>query len=299
MMKTILRLTYIVIIGTTWIRADEPPVAVVPSLPASVYFLSEPREGGKPGVTYFSTISRGPMTATPVFSSREAADSYRATLAPAQARKLNPVVLPKSFMDGCLKHGDNLLLDPTSEAQGGTPLLSESPPGKTAKDNEELQRLFEEDQSDRMPADGKAIDWQIVGPRDLARESRIKELYRGAQLKTGADYFHAAMVLQHGRSPEDYLLCHELCVVAIGKGEENAKWLAAASEDRFLMSIERPQRFGTQSRADGPGASMRLYQVGEGVTDELRSELNVPPLAPAKAKETKTDQGSNALKKSP
>ena len=44
---------------------------------------------------------------------------------------------------------------------------------------------------------------------------------------------------------------------------------------------------------------MRLYQVGEGVTDELRSELNVPPLAPAKAKETKTDQGSNALKKSP
>ena len=43
------------------------------------------------------------------------------------------------------------------------------------------------------------------------------------------------MILQHGGGPEDYLLAHELCVVAIGRGEER-KWLAAASEDRFLMT---------------------------------------------------------------
>ena len=44
------------------------------------------------------------------------------------------------------------------------------------------------------------------------------------------------MILQHGGEPEDYLLAHELCVVAIGRGEERAKWLAAASEDRFIMT---------------------------------------------------------------
>ena len=55
-------------------------------------------------------------------------------------------------------------------------------------------------------------------------------------LQTGADCYHAAMILQHGGEPEDYLLDHELCVVAIGRGEERAKRLAATSEDRFLMT---------------------------------------------------------------
>ena len=35
------------------------------------------------------------------------------------------------------------------------------------------------------------------------------------------------------------------------------------------MSIGRPQRFGTQFRSEGAGP-LRLYTVGEGVTDELR-----------------------------
>jgi hypothetical protein len=159
-----------------------------------------------------------------------------------------------------------------------------------AKDNVELARLYAEDQSDRMPTDGKPIDWKTVHPRDSAREVRVKELYTTNQLQTGADYYHVAMVLQHAKAPEDYLLAHELCVVAISKGEERAKWLAAASEDRFLMSIGRPQRFATQYRSDGSG-SMQLYQVDEGVTDSLRRALDVPSLADAKASE-QTDTAS-------
>lgn len=156
---------------------------------------------------------------------------------------------------------------------------------QTTKNNEELARIFKEDQSDRMPKDGKAIDWKIVGPRDKARLARVKELYEQNGLQTGADYFYAAMILQHGEVPEDYLLAHELCVVAISKGEARAKWLAAASEDRFLMNIGRPQRFGTQYRSDGPKAPVLLYTMGAGVTDELRRAMEVPPLAEAKARE--------------
>ena len=70
------------------------------------------------------------------------------------------------------------------------------------------------------------------------------------QLYTGADNYYAAMILQHGEKPEDYLLAHELCIVAISKREAKAKWLAAATEDRFLMMIGHPQRFATQFRAD-------------------------------------------------
>ena len=152
----------------------------------------------------------------------------------------------------------------------------------TPKDNEELIRLYQEDQADRAPR--TAIDWKVVGPRDQARLKRVKELYTQGRMQTGGDYYNAAMVLQHGSSPEDFLLAHEFCIVAISKGEVRAKWLAAASEDRFLMNIGRPQRFGTQYRSDGQGP-IRLYEVGPSVTDGLRHALDVPSLAEAKARE--------------
>jgi len=41
----------------------------------------------------------------------------------------------------------------------------------TDKDNPELARLYQEDQSDRQPKDGKPIDWKVVDPRDKVRES--------------------------------------------------------------------------------------------------------------------------------
>ncbi len=160
------------------------------------------------------------------------------------------------------------------------------------KDHSELARLFQEDQADRTSKDGKPIDWKAVDVRDKAREKRVKELYANNQLNTGRDYYHVAMVLQHASAPEDYLLAHELCIVAISKGDERAKWLAAASEDRFLMQIGRPQRFATQFRSVG-NSPMRLYETEQGVTDELRRALDVPTLAQAKEREARMNSKKN------
>jgi hypothetical protein len=162
--------------------------------------------------------------------------------------------------------------------------LAEAPAAE--RDNEELARLYAEDQADRKPAGGKSIDWKVVLPRDRKREARVKELYEKGKLRTGNDYYHVAMVLQHAARPEDYLLAHELCIVAIAKGEKkHALWLAAASEDRFLMHLDRPQRFGTQYRGGPKNEPIRLYKVGDGVTDGLRKEFHAPTLAEAKARE--------------
>jgi hypothetical protein len=152
-------------------------------------------------------------------------------------------------------------------------------------DNPELARMYTEDQSDRKDAD--KIGWEKISARDATRLARAKELYQGDALKTGADYYHTAMLLQHSHESSDYLLAHELCILAIAKGEERAKWLAAATEDRFLMDIGRPQRFGTQYRPEPPGSEgpIRLYKVDEGVTDTLRREFKAPTLAEAKARE--------------
>ena len=73
------------------------------------------------------------------------------------------------------------------------------------KDNQELVRLMDEDQADRLPPAGKSIDWKVVGPRDDARLKRVKELYSQNQLRSGNDYFNAALILQHSSVPEDYL----------------------------------------------------------------------------------------------
>ena len=162
-----------------------------------------------------------------------------------------------------------------------------SPP---PRDNAELAKLYDEDQADRRPQGGRPIDWSAVLPRDKEREARIKVLYETGELRTGKDFHRAAMILQHAPRPEDYLLAHEFCVVALAKGERDARWLAAATEDRYLMSLGRPQRFGTQYRSPKPDQPVRLYEVEPGVTDALRREMGVPTLAKARQREAQMEE---------
>jgi hypothetical protein len=170
------------------------------------------------------------------------------------------------------------------------PINAQSAPPIAAKDNEELARLYTEDQADREPKEGQSINWVLVGPRDKKRLARVREMYQGDKLATGPDYYYSAMILQHSSEATDYLLAHELCGVAIGKGESRAKWLAAASEDRFLRSIGRSQRFGTQYSSSGPNTPFRLGKIEEGVTDSLRRSFNTPTLEGAKAREAEMNK---------
>ena len=163
----------------------------------------------------------------------------------------------------------------------------------TSLDNEEVARLYREDQADRQSQDGKQIDWQVVGPRDEARRKRVVEMFNAGDLKTGRDYFQAALIFQHGNRPEDYLLCHELCVTAVFKAGSaetaswvgTAKWLAAASEDRFLLSIGRGQRFGTQFTSGGRNQPWHLDKIDPGVSDNIRKIWGVPVLDQSKEQE--------------
>ena len=162
----------------------------------------------------------------------------------------------------------------------------QSPP---PTDNAELARLFQEDLADRKPG-LHGIDWAVVKPRDDARLARIRQLYASGGLLTGADWLHAALILQHSNEADDYLLAHEMCMAAVAKGEMDARWLAAATEDRFLMKIGRKQRFGTQYEpADEPG-KFRLAPTDPQVTDDLRAVLGTPSLAEAKATASRFDK---------
>jgi hypothetical protein len=143
--------------------------------------------------------------------------------------------------------------------------------------------LRDEDQSDRAP---NVVDWNVVTPRDRARLRRVRELFAADRLHTANDYLRSALILQHGEAPDDFLLAHDFCIAAmvLGRNDVESASLAAGAEDRFLMNVGRPQRFGTQFRREGTGP-WRLYTVGDGVTDALRKLMGTPSLAEARARE--------------
>ena len=64
----------------------------------------------------------------------------------------------------------------------------------------------------------------------------------------------------------------------------------AATEDRFLMSLGRKQRFGTQYEPGDKAGTFRLAATDPQVTDELRGAVGAPPLADAKATEGRFDK---------
>jgi hypothetical protein len=166
------------------------------------------------------------------------------------------------------------------------PVQAQSDAMQSPKDNRELRRLCDEDQSDRTPPKGKSIDIPLLNPRDKARLEQVKRLYTQNLLKTANDYDCAATVLQHGQVPEDFLLAHEFWVVAVSKGKNDPDTLSlvAASEGRFLINIGRPQRFGTQLRSEGNGP-IKLYPIDGSVSDELRRLMIGHTLAEIKAHE--------------
>jgi hypothetical protein len=181
-------------------------------------------------------------------------------------------------------------------AASGVSAQSAPPPTAASSGSAELKRLHDEDQSERTAAPGKVIDWSALMLRDEARQQRVKELIAAGGAQSGADYYHAALVIQHASEPDDHLLAHDLCVIAIAKGEPRAKWLAAASLDRFLTKVGRPQRYGTQFLSNHASRPPKLLPVDPNVPDALRRELGVPTLEEAQATERRMAKDFEAAK---
>ncbi len=147
--------------------------------------------------------------------------------------------------------------------------------------NKELQALYEEDQADRRAFEQLDQEQlQQVLQRDRARRQRVEELVGSEALQAPEDYFHAAMVFEHGETLEHFWQAHELAKRGAELGHPTSRWLTAAAYDRWLMHQRKPQKYGTQytARGDEP---YRLWDVDPSTTDEERAEWNVPPLAEA------------------
>jgi hypothetical protein len=158
--------------------------------------------------------------------------------------------------------------------------------------NPDLVRLYQEDQDDRA-GDLDNSDWKAMAQHDADRRKRVLEIMEKGGAREAGDYIHAAMVYQHGTKPEDYDRANQWATKAVELDPDypGARWLAAASKDRYLMWSGKPQLYGTQFKKDKDGP-WYLWQVDPSITDEERAKWDVPPLARAKARAEALNAGT-------
>jgi len=118
--------------------------------------------------------------------------------------------------------------------------------------NPELVRLVIDDQWDRgndMFGKGQVrdpLDGKTVGDHDAARRRAVRGMLAKGEIKTASDYYFSALIFQHSSDSRGFILAHVLSMTAAAKGNEAARYMAAATMDRYLHSINQPQIFGTQ-----------------------------------------------------
>lgn len=146
--------------------------------------------------------------------------------------------------------------------------------------SEELKALRKADQAARQ-FEGQPTMEQIhaMEAGDRYREIRVRELLRQDLVQTTEDFEAAALIMQHGGDPDDYLLARELALLAASPKSFSS--LVALAEDRFLLSIGRKQRFGSQFRFDASGKPV-FRELDESmpaaVTDGHRADVLIAPL---------------------
>jgi tetratricopeptide (TPR) repeat protein len=229
----------------------------------------------------------------------QAADHYNAACCYAQAGDrdrafalLDRAITIDDFTDqGHLAADSDLAslhADPRWEATAKT--IAARVTERRAHLNPELLQIYEDDQADRRKP-YEQIDWKQVTPRDQARRKRVDEIVAAGGAKIADDYYHAAMVYQHGETPDEIQRAYDLAkkAVELDPRHKRARWLAAAAEDRKLMYEKKPQKWGTQyTKKDGKWV---LWEIDPAVTDEQREEWNVPPLAEARAQAERMNRG--------
>jgi tetratricopeptide (TPR) repeat protein len=162
-------------------------------------------------------------------------------------------------------------------------LLFSFPTFAQKSDNAELKRMYDEDQKARTVPN---IDWVQLSKSDSIRQKSVYRLIHAGQLITGKDYYHSAMIFQHGIDTIASLMAIKLMKKAIELDSTVNRWLLAAAIDRDLLRRDKPQIYGTQYIKMGQDAKWERYKIDSmQVTDAQRKYYGVETLAEQKEKE--------------
>lgn len=154
-------------------------------------------------------------------------------------------------------------------------------------DNQELADLFNQDQKERLSG---PIDAKVLNKNDSIRRNKVREFLSQGKIQTANDYYHAAMVFQHGWDTISSGMAIKMMKMAVKKDSTINKWLLAAAIDRDLMRKHKPQIYGTQYILT-PDQKFELYTIDTTkISDKVREKYNVKTIAEQKEEVIRLNQ---------
>ncbi len=147
-------------------------------------------------------------------------------------------------------------------------------------DNLRLEEICSADQKDRERVYVSPQDVEALKGRDRERRGEVRDMIGQGAINTSIDLYRAAVLFLHGAEPKEFLCAHRLAVMAAINGHRQSRWLAAASLDRFLMSIGLAQTYGTQfeHNKEENRYQLRLPIDDSAVLHFEKDFFNVPPV---------------------
>lgn len=143
--------------------------------------------------------------------------------------------------------------------------------------NPELLAAYLGDRADRS---GDMEDIPAVMRRDRSRRDVVRLSRERQLIRTAYDHLHAALIMQHGDRAEDIALARDLArqAVALRPWLAEARWLYAATTDRYLQKTGKPQIYGTQYQQVDGVWTLEPFDPSA-VSDEQRAKWRTHSLA--------------------
>jgi len=147
-------------------------------------------------------------------------------------------------------------------------------------DNPELIEMFKKDQADRT----NHFDRDILQKNDSLREAKVYELLDSNKVRTSLDFNNAALIFHHGEDSVAYAMAVKLMRKSIELDSTRNKWFLAVITDRYLLSINKPQIYGTHYKRLDNNIVVREELDSTKITDAERVEYGVETLAEQREK---------------
>jgi len=135
---------------------------------------------------------------------------------------------------------------------------------------------------------------KAMAEHDAQRREQVRAMIRAGALRSADDYRMAATIFQHGLTGDDYTLAHALAALGgtLAPDDAQMRWLAAATTDRWLLSRQPEQWYGTQSVCDArttPPTCALVVREGA-VSDQERAAAGIAPLTQLRAENAAREQ---------
>lgn len=119
--------------------------------------------------------------------------------------------------------------------------------------SDKLAYAYKTDQADRMTMRAYlGIRNDNLAKRDSIRLAQVKHLYKENQIIKPIDKFYAAFIFHHSKKSSLFEIAQKLAGEAASVSELKnnyvVQWLAKATYDRWMVSLGKPQKYGTQDK---------------------------------------------------